>query len=110
MRNVPPALVPNRIREHRRQRGMTLEVLAERLNCSITQVSDLELGKRQLSQHWMERISRALKVKPGELLPIDDAVALTDHEKELLMRYRAGSGVEQEMLLAISRIIIRVPI
>lgn len=110
MRNLPPALLPNRIREHRRRREMTLQALADRMNCSVTQVSDLEHGKRGLSQQWMNRLGRALDVNPGELLPPQDAIALTSEEKELLMRYRAGSGVEQEMLLAIARIIIRAPI
>jgi transcriptional regulator with XRE-family HTH domain len=110
MRNLPPALLPNRIREHRKRQGMTLDALAGQLNCSITQVSDLEHGNRQLTQAWMKRISRALKIQPAELLPIDDAVALTDEEKQLLQRYRVGTGVEQEMLLAIARIIVRVPL
>lgn len=89
---------------------MTLQALADRLNCSVAQLSDLEHGKRQLTQHWMKRLGRALRVRAGELLPADDAIALTDEEKDLLLRYRAGSGIEQEKLLAIARIIIRVPL
>jgi hypothetical protein len=58
----------------------------------------------------MGRLGRALRISPGELLPMDEAVALTDEENELVLRYRAGSGIEQEMLLAIARIIIRTPL
>lgn len=58
----------NRIREIREQRGLTVQQLAERLQCSYQQVIRLERGQRRLSQQWMERIATALSCRPGELI------------------------------------------
>jgi len=61
--------LPNRIRALREERGLTQDVLAERIGTSKMQVSRLERGERRLTQGWMEKIGAALACHPAELLP-----------------------------------------
>ena len=63
------APVINRIRDIRKQKGMTLADLAEACDPPTTPqtVGRLETGMRNLSIKWMERIGQALGVEP-ELL------------------------------------------
>ena len=59
----------NRIRDIRRQKGLTLADVAERCSPPTTAqtIGRLETGMRQLSLTWMNRIAAALEVDP-ELL------------------------------------------
>ena len=61
--------LPNRIREHREARDMTIEELAEATGLSVSYVSRLEKGERNLSVRNMNLIAHALTVAPGDLLP-----------------------------------------
>ncbi|GGD89192.1 hypothetical protein GCM10011515_06080 [Tsuneonella deserti] len=60
----------NRIRDIRREKGMTLADLAEACKPPTTPqtVGRLETGMRNLSLKWMERIARALEVEPEMLV------------------------------------------
>jgi len=59
----------NRIRDIRRQKGLTLADVAERCSPPTTAqtIGRLETGMRQLSLAWMNKIARALEVE-AELL------------------------------------------
>ncbi len=59
----------NRIRDIRKQKGLTLADVAERCSPPTTAqtIGRLETGMRQLSLTWMNRIAAALEVEP-ELL------------------------------------------
>ncbi|MEY4951850.1 MAG: hypothetical protein RL299_274, partial [Pseudomonadota bacterium] len=59
----------NRIRDIRRQKGLTLADVAERCSPPTTAqtIGRLETGMRQLSLSWMNKIARALEVE-AELL------------------------------------------
>lgn len=59
---------PNRIRELRDQLGLTIEELAERTGLSVSYVSRLENGDRNLSVKNMNLIAHALMVDPRDLL------------------------------------------
>ncbi len=59
---------PNRIREWRVHRRLTLRQLAERAGTSAQQLSRLELGDRRLDTTWLDRLSKALGIKPEDLL------------------------------------------
>lgn len=61
--------IPNRIREHRLARRMTQEKLAEETGLSVSYVTRLESGGRNLAQKHMIAFSKALGVKPADLLP-----------------------------------------
>ncbi len=65
----------NRIRDVRRQKGMTLADVAARCSPPTTAqtIGRLETGMRQLSLTWMNRIAAALGVEPEQLLRGDEA-------------------------------------
>jgi transcriptional regulator with XRE-family HTH domain len=68
----------NRVRDIRKQKGMTLAEVAERCDPPTTAqtIGRLETGMRNLSLVWMNRIAAALGVDP-ELLVKGDAEAQT---------------------------------
>ena len=65
----------NRIRDIRKQKGMTLADLAKACDPPTTPqtVGRLETGMRNLSLKWMERIGAALEVEPELLVRSDSA-------------------------------------
>lgn len=68
----------NRIRELRKAQGLTLADVAARCDPSTTAVTvgRLETGTRQLTVHWMERLSKALGVEPRLLINNDSEPAI----------------------------------
>ena len=65
----------NRIRELRKARGWTQEVLADRVGTTQQQLGRLEKETRRLTRDWMEKIAIALDVRPNELFTDDDILA-----------------------------------
>jgi repressor LexA len=59
---------PNRLREIRLRRGMTLQQIADLCNTAFQEISKLERGERRLTADWMDRLARALRVDRDELL------------------------------------------
>ncbi|MES2493872.1 MAG: helix-turn-helix transcriptional regulator [Pseudomonadota bacterium] len=80
----------NRIRDIRKEKGMTLADVAARCSPPTTAqtIGRLETGMRQLSLTWMNRIADALKVEP-ELL-----VRGKDSEPPTLIARLVESGAE----------------
>lgn len=62
------AAMENRIKDLRMKAGLTHDELALLVPCSRGQLIKLERGERSLSPKWMQRIGRALKVRPEALL------------------------------------------
>jgi repressor LexA len=64
------AVTRNRIRELRKERGLTQEELAARLgeDTSIATVSRLESGSMGLTHSWIDRIAQAMKISPHEII------------------------------------------
>ena len=57
------------IREWRERRGMTQAQLAERVGVRQATISDLETGQsRRIELDLLDRLSRALRCKPADLL------------------------------------------
>ncbi len=56
------------LREARRRLGLTQEQVAERSGVHSTEVSRIEGGKRDPKVSTLERLARAVEVKPGQLL------------------------------------------
>jgi len=82
----------NRIRELRKERGLTQVELAQMLGVSQTAIYKLETGASDLDTRWMKKISQVLNVRPCELLPLDwQSPILTPEEKELLALFRKKS-------------------
>jgi repressor LexA len=67
---------PNRIRELREQRGLTLDQLAAltkhatkpEAETDLSTIQKLEKGRRKLTEEWRRNIAAALGVDPDELL------------------------------------------
>jgi len=103
----------NRIRDIRRQRGMTLADVAARCDPPTTAqtIGRLETGTRNLSLVWMNRIAAALDVDPEILVrgEADDqakmvarltdsgAEALTTPRDAILPSELVGDGVQMAM-------------
>lgn len=56
------------IRELRKERGLTLAQLAEKVGVSAPHMSEVERGKKNLNNHLLVRISTALGVEPVGLI------------------------------------------
>jgi transcriptional regulator with XRE-family HTH domain len=66
----------NRIRELRKSRGMTLEILAGRVGLHHSHLSRLEKGERLLMIPMAEKIARELGYSPQEVLGYAASVSL----------------------------------
>ncbi len=60
--------VPNRIREIRLSRGLTLQALSERVGCSDETIRRYETGEGSVTLSQLERIAQELGVRAGELI------------------------------------------
>jgi transcriptional regulator with XRE-family HTH domain len=88
MRKTSPDC-PNRIREWRKSRRMTLAELAARVGTTTTQMSRMETGDRPVTIEWLQRIARPLQVTAGELLHTADNPLLPSvEETEILYGVR----------------------
>lgn len=56
-----------RIRQLRRERGLTLEELAELAGISRSYLNELELGAKTINANRLEQVARALEVPPESL-------------------------------------------
>jgi transcriptional regulator with XRE-family HTH domain len=63
---------PNRIKDIRKERGMTLEKLAASVNTSRGQIYQLENGLRKLSHDWMVRLAKPLHCNPEDFIRMKD--------------------------------------
>ena len=70
---VSASMAPNRIRALRRERGMTLEMLADQVGLSTGHVFRLENGERNLTVKYFAAFAHALRVEPRDLIdPVVD--------------------------------------
>lgn len=58
----------NNIDKIRKQRGLTLEKLAEKMGTTKLQVFRLKEGQRKLTTDWLQRFAEALNCKPTDLI------------------------------------------
>ncbi|MCW5720845.1 MAG: helix-turn-helix transcriptional regulator [Devosia sp.] len=61
-------------RAWRRHRGLTQEQLAERVDMSVSSISQLETGKQGFSDDTLLALADALSCEPGDLLSRDPAL------------------------------------
>ena len=62
------AVLGTNLREARKRLGLTQEQVAERSGVHSTEVSRIEGGKRDPKVSTLERLARAVELKPGRLL------------------------------------------
>lgn len=63
-----PSLIPQRIRQARKERGLTIQQLADKLGCSHPNVHQWESGKRNPKLTTLHRIANALAINLNWLL------------------------------------------
>ena len=90
-----------RIREHRKNRGLTLDQLAERVGTSKGYLSDLETGKRVGGVDMLRSVAQALGVSEAEIFTPenDDEQSMLDH----LAIYQQLSPEDQVAVARIAR-------
>lgn len=64
------AMIKSRIREIRREKGLTLQQVASKAGTTAQTIGRLETGMRTLSINWVKRIAEALEADPSELLSL----------------------------------------
>ncbi len=96
----------NRIKEIRKAQGLTLQVLADRVNSSSQHISQLENGRRRLNVDWLERISDALDCHPFELLD-GVVVARTAQERTILELFRNLTNEQREAFIGVTKALTR---
>lgn len=92
---------PNRLREVRLDRELTLDDVAERANTSATQISRLERGIRRMTFDWARRLAPILECHPQEL--IGPPPELPPDEAEVIEGYRGLSDRDQEAVRGLVR-------
>ncbi|MEE8294127.1 MAG: helix-turn-helix transcriptional regulator [Sphingomonadales bacterium] len=65
-------MVHSRIREIRKNKGLTLQDVADRAGTTAQTIGRLETGTRTLSLKWINRISKALEVEGATLLALPE--------------------------------------
>lgn len=61
-------MMKNKVRQIRELRGLSQDAVAARMGTNRGQVSKLESGKARLNDVWIERLSKALRCQPAELI------------------------------------------
>ncbi len=67
---------------------------------SNQQLNKLELGKRQLTTDWLQRLAAALECHPWEIVEAASLPGLSEQEQALLTNFRGLSDEQQKSLLA----------
>lgn len=95
------ARMKNRIREHRKARGWTVEQLADVVGTSKGHISGIETGKRDASVSMLQAIAKALDISEVDLFaPDDDADQLLI---SLMQDFARLSAEDQQAVARIAR-------
>ena len=86
----------NCIKEIRKRKNITQVELAKRLGISQGAIQKLETGERGLDLEWIEKISKALNVKPWELLPKDMQPDISPDEMEIIRAVRKSKAIDSQ--------------
>lgn len=89
-----------RLRQIRTERGLTLVQLSDMAAMSVSYLSDLETGKRQINARRLEALAKALRVAPTDL--IDDPGLSSEVQKHLDI-LRQLSPQDQEAVMRVAR-------
>lgn len=90
----------NRIKQIRERRGLTQDQLAELVDTTQPTIMRLERGQRKLTVEWMQRLAKALKCRPEELLSSaviaglsEDATPYVSDDKSVSAKSLASRGL-----------------
>jgi transcriptional regulator with XRE-family HTH domain len=96
-----PDILPNRIRELRKARGMTLGDLAPRAGLTIGHLGNLERGDRELTKPVMERLAAALGYEQADLLNVAEG-GLTEEERRIIAIFREAEESGRSAIRAVA--------
>ena len=92
-------VLPNRIREWRIAKGMSLVTLSSQIGTTPDALSQIERGHRRLHVWRMTYIAKALKIPVAQLLPWEqNPQSLTPPEWEFLQLWRKISSENKAVL------------
>lgn len=86
----------NCIKEIRKRKHITQVELAKRLGISQGAIQKLETGERGLDLEWIDKISKALNVKPWELLPKEMQPDISPDEMEIIRAVRKSKSIDTQ--------------
>lgn len=98
-KNIPDRDYPNRVREFRLQRGLTLKQLEEMTGIFFTHIGKMETGERPMRDFHMAKFAEALGVEAADLLPMYQG-GLSEGERRMIDTYRDLTPEAKRMLEA----------
>lgn len=105
--NVDYSVIGQRIKEGRKARKMTQELLAERLSVSVGYISQLERGVTKVSLDTLCAIAALLGCDLAELVT-GVAVAQDSYlDRELSLHTKRMDGRQKRMLLDMAKLILK---
>lgn len=83
MAKKPTPERPNRLRELREARKLTLKEVGHAVGASVVQISRLEIGERDLDLYWLPKLAAFYGVPPADCLLLEHG-ALNPQERRLI--------------------------
>ena len=100
MTDVQTLLAQN-LKKYRELSGLSQAALAEKADCSTTFIGNIEIKKRFPSPQYIDRIAKALGVKPAALFA-------EETDPEVISRYtdcqKRRAKLEKDVIRAISKV------
>lgn len=88
--------IGGKIRQYRKDRGLTQGELAEKINVTKSRISNWEQGINRPDADIIGNICRVLNVSPSDLLDVHlSDEELTAHEKKVIYAYRTKEDLQQ---------------
>lgn len=89
---------PNRLREWRKDAGLSLEELAFRVGSTTATLSRYERGQRSMTLDLLVQLAPHLGCKPADLLPDPESV-LSETERALIAGYKELDPEDRALVL-----------
>ena len=93
-------LLARNVKKYRKILGISQAALAEKVNCSTTLIGNIEIEKRFPSSYNIDRIAKALGVKPADLFAEGDD---TEATARYTVRQKRKTQLEKDVMKAISK-------
>jgi transcriptional regulator with XRE-family HTH domain len=96
---MTPDALPNRVREWRNHRGLTLRDVASQLGVAHGSIARIERGAQSLSVEWMRRFAAIFGIDTADLLNLCDG-GLSECERCAIATLRNLPEMNRKMLLS----------
>ena len=98
--------MPNRIREWRIERDLSLEDLATLVGCHQTYLGRIERGERRLTDQMIAKVAKALRVQPQDIMKSDGQVAAEQAAIQMAELIQQMTAEEREMTLELAKTVL----